>query len=159
MSNVTSNPISPTGPWTRQYAMDFLVETVIPLRLAVIAPSGWPVIVSLWFLAEGDMIWCATHESAKTIRLLELNSQCAFEVAPDHPPYLGLRGQANVELFPERGADILKRLIDRYQGSRDSDLARWLLSRSEEEIAIAIAPVRMQSWDYSSRMRSKDNKK
>ena len=152
MSNVTPNHTSLTGPWTRQHAMDFLTKTVIPLRLATIAPSGWPVIVSLWFLVEDNMIWCATHQSAKIIRILELNSQCAFEVAPDHPPYLGLRSQANVKLFPGRGADILKRLIDRYQGSRDSELARWLLSRSEEEVAIAITPVRIQSWDYSSRM-------
>jgi len=159
MSNVTSNSISLTGPWTRQHAMDFLAETVIPLRLAVIAPSGWPVIVSLWFLAEDDVIWCATHRSAKIIRLLELNSQCAFEVAPDQPPYRGLRSQAKVELLPQRGADILKRLIDRYQRSRNSDLTHWLLSRSEEEIAIAITPARIQSWDYSARMLNGDNKK
>lgn len=156
MPNVTPHTISPSGPWTRQQAMNFLAETVIPLRLAVIAPSGWPVVVSLWFLAENATIWCATHRSAKIIRSLKLNSKCAFEVAPDQPPYLGIRGQASVELLPNCGAEILRRLIDRYQRSQDSDLARWLLSRSKEEIALAITPVQMQSWDYSTRMLDKD---
>ena len=133
--------------------MDYLNEAIIPLRLAVLAPSGWPVITSLWFIVEGDIVWCATHRTAKIIQSLQFNPRCAFEVAPDKPPYRGLRGQAHVELVPDRGGAVLRQLIDRYQRTRDSDLARWLLSRSDEEIALAVTPVRMQSWDYSERMR------
>ena len=141
-----------TGPWNRHQAMDFLNKSIIPLRLAVVGRSGWPVITSLWFIVESDIIWCATHRTAKIIQSLQFNPRCAFEVAPDQPPYRGLRGQAQVELVHDLGGAVLSRLIDRYQRTRDSDLARWLLSRSDEEIALEVTPVRMQAWDYSKRM-------
>lgn len=48
--------------------------------------------------------------------------------------------------------EVLRALIARYYGSEDSELARWLLSRSDAEVAIRIEPIRMSSWDYRKRM-------
>ena len=43
-------------------------------------------------------------------------------------------------------------LLARYQGDLESDLARWLLSRVESEVAVSIEPGPLRSWDYSDRM-------
>ena len=53
-----------------------------------------------------------------------------------------------------RGEEILCRLLDRYLGSRETPLARWLLSRASQEVAIRIEPERLTSWDFSRRMRN-----
>jgi hypothetical protein len=43
-------------------------------------------------------------------------------------------------------------LIDKYLGDRTVPLAKWLLSRLDEEVAIRIDSLTVTSWDYSSRM-------
>jgi hypothetical protein len=58
------------------------------------------------------------------------------------------------ELVPAEGAQRLGELIDRYLGDRDSDLARWLLSRADGEVAIRLRPRWITSWDFSARMGS-----
>jgi hypothetical protein len=63
-----------------------------------------------------------------------------------------VRGQGRAELRPEEGESVLRRLIQRYLGSEDAPLARWLLRRPGAEVAIRIEPRRIVSWDYSARM-------
>jgi hypothetical protein len=144
--------MEPSGPWSRAEIDRFLDRTRIPLRLAVNGTSGHPVLASLWFVPLGDRLWCATQQQASVTRLLERDPRCAFEVAPESPPYRGVRGAAIASLHAERGAEILGLLIDRYLGDRSSRLAHWLLGRAETETAIALAPQRLVSWDYSERM-------
>jgi hypothetical protein len=43
-------------------------------------------------------------------------------------------------------------LIDRYLEDSTSQLAGFLLARVEHEIAIAIEPQTLVSWDYQERM-------
>ena len=50
-------------------------------------------------------------------------------------------------------ADRLTALLQRYLGSTHSGLATWLLSRSETEVAIAIRPEHLTSWDFRRRMQ------
>ena len=52
MSSVPSSPIRLTGPWTESRVQEFLAEARIPMRLAANTDSGFPVILSLWFLPE-----------------------------------------------------------------------------------------------------------
>ena len=144
----------PKGPWNSKDVIAFLEETVIPIRLSAINSSGWPVIVSLWFVLDKDYIWCATSSTAKLAAIIRNNDKCAFEIAPDSPPYRGLRGQATATIDIDQGANILSMLVDRYLKDRETEFARWLLNREASEIAIRIDPVKIQSWNYASRMRS-----
>jgi hypothetical protein len=145
--------MTPKGPWSREEADRFLAETRVPVRLAVNGPSGHPVLASLWFIPLEGRLWCATQRDARIHRLLEADPRCAFEVSVEAPPYRGLRGSATAELHPERGEEILRRLIDRQLGGADSDLARDLLSRSDQEVALAIEALTLVSWDFTERMR------
>jgi hypothetical protein len=140
------------GPWQLAEIERFLGETRVPLRLASNGARGHPLITSLWFTWQGGRLWCATQARSRIAALLAHDPRCAFEVAPDAPPYRGVRGSAIATLWPERGACVLGGLIDRYLGDRTTSLARWLLARSESELAIALSPRTLTSWDYSARM-------
>lgn len=130
----------------------YLQEVKIPLRLSCLTESGWPAILSLWYLYEEGAIYCATPEHARVVTYLRAQSRCAFEIAADQPPYCGLRGRAVAEIDEERGIDILKSLLLRYTGGIDNPLARRLLGRTAPEVAIRLTPQKIVTWNFSERM-------
>ena len=69
-------------------------------------------------------------------------------------PYQGVRGQGQVTLLQAEGEAVLRRLIERYLGTQDSEFARWLIQRAETEVAIRIQPNWLTSWDFSGRMNA-----
>ena len=122
------------------------------MRLAANTPSGFPVVLSLWFLPEGNELLAAVHREARIAHRLRADPRCAFEIAPNEPPYRGVRGQALAELESDGAAALLARLLGRYLGSSDSSLGRFLLGRAAEELVVRLRPTRIASWDYSERM-------
>ena len=73
-------------------------------------------------------------------------------MASDSTPYLGVRGWGQAELNETRGSEILHILIRRYLKDETSQLANFLLRRTENEVAIEIKPASMFDYDYSNRM-------
>jgi nitroimidazol reductase NimA-like FMN-containing flavoprotein (pyridoxamine 5'-phosphate oxidase superfamily) len=143
---MSQSPITPA-------MASYMSDVRIPLRLACITESGWPLVVSLWFLYDDGKLYCATHKDARIAGYLGGQPRCAFEVAGDQPPYCGVRGRALATIDPTQGEEILRRLLQRYLGGTDNELARWLLSRAADEIAIELTPVTAFAWNYSQRMR------
>ena len=141
-----------TGPWTESQVWDFIAEQRIPIRLAANTATGFPVVLSLWFLPENEQLLAAVHQDARIAKRLEADPRCAFEIAPNEPPYRGVRGQAIATLETEGAGTLLERLLHRYLGSTDSSLGRFLLARAEEELIVRLQPTWMGSWDYSRRM-------
>ena len=140
--------IPPFAPQTTT----FLDAVCIPLRLSCVTTSGWPYVLSLWYLHDAGRLYCATLETARVVEYLRREPRCGFEIASDQPPYCGVRGRALAEIDPAQGANVLGRLLDRYLGSRDSSLAHRLLARSQDEVAIVLTPVQVFTWDYRQRM-------
>lgn len=135
-------------------AMENYLEMVrIPLRLACTTESGWPMAVSLWFQYRNGRLLCATQKSARVVSYLKNEPRCAFEISEDRPPYCGVRGHAIAIIDDEMGPVILKELLFRYLGGTENSLARNLLAKSETEVAIILNPVRIFTWDFSSRMQ------
>lgn len=130
----------------------FLNNVRIPLRLACTTKTGWPMVVSLWYLYDAGNLICATQRSARVVSYLRQNPQCAFEISSEIPPYCGLRGQAIATMDHKNGPIILEQLLLRYFGNLDSDLAKKLLAKRETEVALVLNPRRVFSWDFSSRM-------
>lgn len=131
----------------------YLNAVRIPLRLACTTDSGWPVVVSLWFQYRDGQLFCATRKSARVISYLLNNPRCAFEIAGDLPPYCGVRGQAIAQIDDKLGVEILGQLLERYLGGTDSALAKNLLAKRENEVAIMLKPINIFTWDFSSRMQ------
>ena len=128
-------------------------EQVIPLRLAFLTSDGSPAVASHWYLYEQGSVWCAVQQSSFVARCLAADPRCAFEVAGDEPPYRGVRGRGRAELVPERGEEVLRRLMARYLGDGSADLRRYLLARAATETAVRIEATKLSSWDYTERMR------
>lgn len=142
-----------SGPWSMAQVQEHLDQARIPIRLGCQTPSGHPIVISLWFVARGDALWCASLEDADVVSFLRKNPRCGFEVARDEPPYRGVRGWGEAAIVPEMGEEILRVLIRRYLRDERTPLARWLLSRARHEVAIRIDPERLVTWDYTERMR------
>jgi nitroimidazol reductase NimA-like FMN-containing flavoprotein (pyridoxamine 5'-phosphate oxidase superfamily) len=140
------------GPWSAARIDEHLDQSRIPLRLAWLAPSGFPWVTSLWYVRREGALWCASVSDAAIVRGLRRDARCGFEVASELPPYCGVRGRGRAELVPARGEEILRALVARYLGGEGGPLARWLLSRAEREVAIRIEPDQLASWDYRERM-------
>ena len=151
---MTAPSLVVTGPYSLAEAERYLRETVIPLRLACTTSAGWPLVLSLWYLYRDGSLWCATSPRALILRHLEHDGRCGFEVAPNDPPYLGVRGQARATVIRGGGSVLLEELIQRYLGTTVSPLARQLLSRAADEVAVCLTPTRLSSWDYRQRMTS-----
>jgi nitroimidazol reductase NimA-like FMN-containing flavoprotein (pyridoxamine 5'-phosphate oxidase superfamily) len=138
-----------SGPWDSSQITAFLDATVIPIRVASAGRTS-PLVQSLWYLHDGDSLWCCTQAEAVLTRRLTSDPRCGFEVSGDLPPYRGVRGTARAEILPDRAADMLPRLIERYDAP--GSLADWLLSRLDREVAIRLHSLRVTSFDFTSRM-------
>ena len=147
MKSQNDGPASPNA-----MAVKHLESYLAPLRLAVVEESGFPLICSLWFHYADERLYCATAKTSKVAEYLRRNPKCGFELAPNEPPYFGVRGHGIASVSTEGADDLLARLVDRYLGTRDSEFSRWLLGRAREEVAIQIEIEWITSWDYSSRM-------
>lgn len=134
-------------------AITYLETVRIPLRLSCLTASGWPMVLSLWYVWDGERLCCATQQSARVVQHLQHDPRCAFEIAADTPPYCGVRGQGRAALDAARGADVLRRLLLRYVGDLEAPLSRRLLAQSATEVALIIEPLRVFTWDYSARMQ------
>lgn len=124
---------------------EFLEGARIPMRLAANTSSGFAVVLSLWFLRRGGELLAAVHRDSRIAGRLRDDPRCAFEIAPNEPPYRGVRGQAIAELCQEGARELLGQLLRRYLGDTDSELGRFLLGRVDEELVIRLQPTRINS--------------
>lgn len=144
--------VAKTSDWNESQINDFLTSANIPIRLACIDKQGYPLVCSLWFCFLDGYLWCASHQKSHIVKLLQENNRCGFEIGVNDQPYMGVRGQGRVDLLSEKAGEILLRLVTRYEISEESSLAKWLLSRTDNEYAVRISITRITSWDYSERM-------
>ena len=130
----------------------YLHGATLPLRLAVNAAEGRPLVASHWFLYREGALYCALHKSSLIARCLLRDGRCAFEVGSDQVPYSGVRGQATATLSVNGVDDLLKALFARYGINPRSRLARWLSGRAVDERQVCIRPDWVSGWDFSERM-------
>ncbi len=140
------------GPWDKARIDTFLQDSTFPLRLACVAEDGFPRVVSVWYGYDGQYLRCVSHRSSQLVSILQRCERVGFELAPNEPPYHGVRGQGIATLDADGGGAVLGDMLQRYLGATDSKLGNWLLSRAEDEVLITIEPVRLFSWDYRERM-------
>lgn len=142
------------GPFSPGDVDVFLDDAVIPMRLAAVGPTGWPLVLSLWFLRDGDEIVAATRPTSTVVTLVTQNPRCGFEIAGDDPPYKGVRGRADVLIDEQAGGPVLERLLTKYLGGTSSPLGQKLLAHASDEVCLRLRPRSIVSWDFTARMSS-----
>jgi general stress protein 26 len=133
-------------------AKEYLDTIRIPMRIAIKTEDKWPWVISLWFLHQDGLLYCATQKHAKIVGHLENDNRCAFEIAADTPPYCGIRGKARARIDESLGAKILEKLLVRYLGGTNNELAQNLLAKRDSEVSIVLEPLRVYTWDFRERM-------
>jgi nitroimidazol reductase NimA-like FMN-containing flavoprotein (pyridoxamine 5'-phosphate oxidase superfamily) len=143
-----------TGAPGRDWVDAFLENHAIPVRVAMRTPPGGLWMLSLWYGYEpaDGTLHLATSADARVVEYLVADSEVAFEVSTNHPPYRGVRGQGDASLEPDDDKALLETLVDDYLGDRDGDLANWLLRDERDEIHVTVDVTRAYAWDYSERM-------
>lgn len=145
--------LSKASAWSELEVTEFLRSSTIPMRIATNTES-YPTLCSVWYLFDeqaGELL-CVSHQKSKLVLDITASKKCSFEIAPNEPPYFGVRGKAVVTLSKENVLDTLTTVMSRYLGGTDSRLAKWLIGRSDEEYVLRLTPVQITSWDYRERM-------
>ena len=139
--------------------MECLTNSKIPIRLACISISDWPIVVSLWYTYLNGKVYCATQNTAKVVKYLRKNPKCGFEIAGDSFPYRGVRGYGKASIVENKGEEILRMLIQKYLTGKETTISslklyKLLLSKEhlQNEVAIEIIPAAIFKWDYKKRM-------
>jgi nitroimidazol reductase NimA-like FMN-containing flavoprotein (pyridoxamine 5'-phosphate oxidase superfamily) len=112
--------IDTRGPWAWKRVESYLRDTVVPARVACLSHTGWPIVLSLWYLYRDGVLWCASQSDSRVIQRLREDPRCAFEIAPNEQPYCGVRGQGRATTDAARGVEILRALLARYFGSEEA---------------------------------------
>jgi len=146
--------VSFDGAWSRSETHAFLDAAVIPVRLGCHAPDGGLWMLSLWYRFHDGQIQCATSKDADVVSYLRRNDDICFEVSTNTPPYMGVRGAGTATIEESGAKAALGALVDRYLGTRDAEMAQWLLREEREEVTITIDPSRVYTWDFTQRMES-----
>ncbi len=140
--------------------MECLTNSKIPIRLACMSISDWPIVVSLWYTYLNEKVYCATQNTAKVVKYLRKNPKCGFEIAGDSFPYRGVRGYGKASIVENKGEEILRMLIQKYLTGKETTISslklyKLLLSKEhlQNEVAIEIIPSAMFKWDYKKRMK------
>lgn len=131
-----------------------LINLKVPLRLACLTSSGWPMIVPLWFTFLNNRLYCATQENAKIISYLKKDPRCAFDISTENPPYKGIRGQGKIKINKDCSTEVLEIVIQKYLRNKYKNLTEYLLKKKENEVAIEIIPIKTFYWDYTDRMKN-----
>lgn len=139
--------------------MECLTNSKIPIRLACMSISDWPIVVSLWYTYLNEKVYCATQNTAKVVKYLRKNPKCGFEIAGDSFPYRGFRGYGKASIVENKGEEILRMLIQKYLTGKETTISslklyKLLLSKEhlQNEVAIEIVPAAIFKWDYKKRM-------
>lgn len=141
------------GAWSEAEAIGFLEEVTVPIRIATHRPDGSLWMVALWYRYRDGSLECATWANADIVHFLWNDSEIAFDISTNEPPYRGVRGNGTTSMAPDKDKTVLRDLMERYLGGTESSLAEWLLADEREEIRIRIQPRVVYSWDYTERMR------
>ena len=139
--------------------VECLTNSKIPIRLACMSISDWPIVVSLWYTYLNEKVYCATQNTAKVVKYLRKNPKCGFEIAGDSFPYRGVRGYGKASIVENKGEEILRMLIQKYLTGKETTISslklyKLLLSKEhlQNEVAIEIIPAAMFKWNYKKRM-------
>ena len=65
----------------------------------------------------------------------------------------GAPGQAIANIDEKIGVEVLEQLLQHYLGGTNNVLAKNLLAKGDNEVAIVLEPIKIFVWDFSNRMQ------
>lgn len=136
----------------REELEDFLRGGRHILTLATLDKNGGIDLSPVWYLYEGGKIFILTRENSTKAKNAAENPEVVFCVDLRQQPYKGAVGRGRAELShdPERIGDVRAKILKRYVGDPESDLAKRYLktTNAPRGVLLEIIPESISTWDF-----------
>jgi PPOX class probable F420-dependent enzyme len=121
------------------------------MQVATMGPRGFPHVVPLWFVPDGDELVAWTFAKSQKAKNLERDPRAtvAFEDGVQYDELRGVMLECDVELTREidRVADVGMALADRYGGGSE-EMKEAFRKQAEKRVGLRFKPSRVVSWDH-----------
>lgn len=106
-----------------QHVAEFLAEDLRMAQVAAVAPSGVPLLGSLWFVFDDERFWFSSHPSSPFVAAVQRTADIAVLIDQFDPPdrirQVRVLGPGRIEVHDARRVRLI---YERYLGR---DLSEW----------------------------------
>jgi len=129
---------------TEEETRNFLSTGKLFARLGTIDKNGDPNVHPVWYWFENDKIYFETSKSSRKAQSIKNKNTVYFCIDDTNEPYKGVRGKGTASFIEdiEKNLLVLEKILLKYTGSLDNDIAKFLFNsvKSSESIIIEINP-------------------
>ena len=115
--------------------------------LATVQPSGAPLAMPMWFVHDDMALTMISVDGTGKVRNLRRDARvCVVAESGTRRDIRGVTVQGHAEFLPD--SDERRRLVDRFHGKYDPDLARLWSGHAmpANRVMFRIVPARVVSW-------------
>jgi PPOX class probable F420-dependent enzyme len=129
----------------------FLAEQMV-MQCATNGPRGFPHMVALWFIADGDELRGWTYAKSQKARNLERDPRATLgiEEGVQYDQLRGVMFECDVELErdPARVERFGLELFERYAGELTDEIRAMVAKQAQKRVGLIFRPTRTVSWDH-----------
>jgi nitroimidazol reductase NimA-like FMN-containing flavoprotein (pyridoxamine 5'-phosphate oxidase superfamily) len=131
---------------------DFLSNSKLFARLGTIDEKEDPNVHPVWYYFDNDRIYFETGKNSKKVRNIRKRNNIYFCIDETSPPYKGVRGKGIAIISEDisRNVAIAEKIMIKYTGSLDNNMAKFLMDtiKRGEAVIIEIIPLFYATWDH-----------
>jgi len=130
------------------------VKNALTIHLCSNGPHGYPHIVPMWFMVDGDgAVWMTTYRKSQKILNLKRDPKVALLVESgvtyDTLKGVLIRGEAAVIDDQDTCVRVLMGIHEKTAGSFPEGIGDALRMQARKRVAIKVTPKHFASWDHS----------
>ena len=123
--------------------------------VATIGPGGFPHLVAMWYglSPDGQLAFETKAKSQKVANLRrDPTISCSVEAGESYDQLRGVAIEGSAAIIDDTSAEpywaAAVSIFERYQGPYTEELRPFLEQMMNKRVVVAIAPVRVRSWDH-----------
>jgi PPOX class probable F420-dependent enzyme len=129
----------------------FLGEQMV-MQCATVGPRGFPHMVPLWFVSEGEDLVGWTYAKSQKARNLDRDPRATIGME-DGVQYHELRGvmmecDVTLERDPSAVESYGLALFERYAGDLGPEIRQMVAAQAQKRVGLRFVPSRVVSWDH-----------
>lgn len=138
---------------TEDEVRTFLSNSKLFARIGTIDEKEDPNVHPVWYYFDNDRIYFETGKNSKKVRNIKRKNNIYFCIDETNLPYKGVRGKGTAIISNDinRNISIAEKILNKYTGSLDNNMAKFLMDSivRGESIIIEIIPHFYATWDHS----------
>ena len=149
--------------------IDRFLQQKLVARLTSIRPDGYPHTTPLWYVWDGESLWCELGAGARPrqhIRNLRRNPKLCVAIDRDARPEHGgvfdaqgvvMRGTVELSTDEALQEEVMRKVLRKYVGDEGEQYLEVLLEDGEpgkNRVIAKIKPARIFAWDFRKQQES-----